>query len=64
MNKYVETAIIGSVLVLALFLFKQVFGQSSSLDNSKTAYRNDLINNLLSHSITVNNTQLKVNEAI
>ncbi len=62
MNKYVVIAIIGSVLVLALFLFKQAFGQSSSLDNSNTAYRNDLINYLLSHNMTVNNTQLKVNQ--
>jgi len=62
MNKYVEIAVIGSVLVLALFLSKQTFGQSSSSDNSNSAYRNDLINYLLSHNMTVNNTQLKVNQ--
>jgi hypothetical protein len=62
MNKYIEFAVISAVLVLALFLFKQAFSQSGSLDNPDTANRNELVNYLLSHNMTVNNTQLKVNE--
>jgi hypothetical protein len=59
MNKYAEIAVIAGVLVLALFLFKQASG---SLDNTNITYRNELVNYLLSHNMTVNNTQLKVNE--
>jgi hypothetical protein len=64
MNKHLEIAIIFSVLVLALFSFKSTFGQSGSLDNANTTYRNELINYLLGHNMTVNNTQLKVNELL
>lgn len=62
MNKYLEIAIIFSVLVLALFLFKQGYGQSGSLDNANNTYRDELVNYLLSHNMTINKTQLKVNE--
>jgi hypothetical protein len=47
---------------LALFLFKSAFGQFGSLDKANTTYRNELVNYLLAHNMTVNNTQLKVNE--
>lgn len=62
MNKYLEIALIFSVLVLALFLFKQAFGQFGSLDDANTTYRNELVNYLLSHNMTARDTQLKVNE--
>jgi hypothetical protein len=66
MNKYIEIAIIVFVLSLALFLFKSAFGQSigdlQNQVNNDTAYRNELVNYLHSHNMTVNDTQLKVNE--
>lgn len=62
MNRYLEIAIFSSLLVLALLSFKSTFGQSSSLDNPDTAYRNELVYYLLSHNMTVMDTQLKVNE--
>lgn len=62
MNKYLKIIIIISVLGSTLFSFKSAFGQSGSLDNPDVRYRNDLVNYLLSHNMTVNDTQLKVNE--
>ena len=43
-------------------LYQSAFGQSGSLDNANTSDRNELVNYLLSHNMTVRNTQLKVNE--
>jgi hypothetical protein len=43
-------------------LYQSAFGQSGLLDNANTTDRNELVNYLLSHNMTVRNTQLKVNE--
>ncbi len=63
MSMYLKIAIIGSVvLVLAgLLSFKTTLGQAGSLDPD-AAYRNELVNYLLSHNMTFYDSQLKVNE--
>lgn len=62
MNKHLKIVIVISVLGSTLFSFKSAFGQSGSLDNPDARYRNDLVNYILSHNMTINYTQLKVNE--
>lgn len=68
MNRYFEIGIIVSVSVVFLVLMKSVYGLAGSLEElqkqikNDTAYRNELVNYLLSHNMTVMNTQIKVNK--
>jgi hypothetical protein len=58
MSKLIEIGIFAGILILFLFVIKSVFGAA----NNDTAYRNELVNYLHSHNMTINNTQLKTNE--
>jgi hypothetical protein len=60
MSKLIEIGIFVVILVLFLFVMKSAFGAGP--DNNDTAYRNELVNYLHSHNMTINNTQLKANE--